>query len=284
MMETTWFSFRWSTEADTTQAKIVALTTDFGLKDPYVAEMKAVILSVCPNAVIVDVTHEVERFNIRMGAYVLAAAAPYFPKNTIHVAVVDPGVGGQRRSIIIHTERGFFVGPDNGLMFMAAEKQGIVAIREITNPKRMLPKVSNTFHGRDVFASTAGHLANGVSLTDFGPEIRDVFKPEFANVKQEENGLVGEVIIVDGFGNIITNINQSEMAAFQEESIVNVELSKSKLILGFHKSYAEAKVGEALVLVGSQGFVEIAVNQGSAAANFGAKPGDKVRLSLAKRK
>lgn len=279
-METRWFSSQWCTEADATQARIVALTTDFGLKDPYVAEMKAVILSVCPSAVIVDVTHEVEKFNIRMGAYVLAAAAPYFPRNTIHVAVVDPGVGSQRRSIIIQTKQGFFIGPDNGLMFMAAEKQGVIGIREITNPKRMLPQVSYTFHGRDVFAPTAGHLANGVPLTDFGPELRDLVKPKFATVVKEKNELVGEILHVDDFGTIITNMSSSEISAFPQESVVNVQLPKLKLKLDFRKSYTEVKVGEALVLVGSQGFVEIAVNQGSAAANFGAKPGDKIRLSL----
>src|SRR4030067_2462156 len=135
--------------------KIITLTTDFGLKDPYVAEMKAVILSTCPNVVIVDVTPEIEKFNIRMGAYVLASVAPYFPKGTIHVVVVDPGVGTQRRSLIIQTRKGFFVGPDNGILFLAAEKQGIIRIHEMTNRKLMSPHISNTFHGRDIFAPAA---------------------------------------------------------------------------------------------------------------------------------
>src|SRR3989337_251787 len=129
--------------------KIVSLTTDFGLRDPYVAEWKAAILGISANTVIVDVTHEVEKFNIRMGAYVLASAAPYFPKGTIHVAVVDPSVGTQRRPLLIQTGQGFFVGPDNGVLVLAAERQGIKSIHEITNQRLMLPHVSSTFHGRD---------------------------------------------------------------------------------------------------------------------------------------
>src|SRR4030067_2495796 len=123
-------------------ANIITLTTDFGLKDPYVAEMKAVILSLCPNVVIVDVTHEIEKFNIRMGAYVLASVAPYFLKGTIHVVVVDPGVGTQRRSLIIQTRKGFFVGPDNGVLFLAAGKQGIIHIQEVNKRKLMAPNIS----------------------------------------------------------------------------------------------------------------------------------------------
>src|SRR4030066_406520 len=129
---------------------MITLTTDFGLKDSYTAEMKAVILGICPHAVIVDITNEIAKFNVRMGAYVLASATPYFPKGTIHVVVVDPGVGTRRRSLLIQTKQGFFVGPDNGVLLLAAEKQGVTSIHEITNTKLMLPHVSNTFHGRDV--------------------------------------------------------------------------------------------------------------------------------------
>src|SRR4030042_3222942 len=118
---------------------MITLTTGFGLKDPYAAEMKAVILGISPNAVIIDITHEVAKFNVRMGAYVLSSAAPYFPKGTIHVAVVDPGVGTQRRPILIQTKQGFFVGPDNGILVLATENQGIKCIHEITNPRLMLP-------------------------------------------------------------------------------------------------------------------------------------------------
>src|SRR3990170_5025465 len=260
-------------------ANIITLTTDFGLKDPYVAEMKAVILSLCPNVNIVDVTHEIEKFNIRMGAYVLASVAPYFPKGTIHVVVVDPGVGTQRRSLIMQTRKGFFVGPDNGVLFLAAEKQGLVCIHEVTNRKLMLSHISNTFHGRDIFAPAAAHLANGVLPADFGPEIQDVFKPDFAKVTLSKGVLKGEVLHVDGFGNMITNFREEDLKHLRIEASINVELANSKMTLKLGKTYAETKPKETIALVGSHGYVEIAVNQGSAAEEFKAKPGYKILLS-----
>ena len=258
---------------------MITLTTDFGLKDPYAAEMKAVILGICPAAVIVDITHEISKFNVRMGAYVLASAAPYFPKGTIHVAVVDPGVGTRRRSILIQTKKGFFVGPDNGLLALAAENQGIKHIYEITNLKFMLSKVSSTFHGRDVFAPAAAHLASGVNPAEFGPEIREAAKPEFAKVTRRKSLLVGEVLHVDNFGNIITNINETKIARIRVKDAVNVELPDNKLNLKFCGAYADAEPNEPLALIGSQGYLEIALNQGDAAAKFNTKAGDKVTVS-----
>jgi len=261
--------------------KIITLTTDFGLKDPYVAEMKAAILGICPNAAIIDITHEIEKFSIRMGAYVLASAVPYFPKGTIHVAVVDPGVGTQRRPILIQTQQGFFIGPDNGLLILAAEHQGISRIHEITNSRFMLPRVSSTFHGRDVFAPAAAHLANGVQPTEFGPEIRDAVKPAFTKVTLRKDVLVGEVLHVDNFGNIMTNISEKEIARIRMKDVVNVELTNHKLKLKLCKAYGEATPQEPLALIGSHNYLEIAINQGNAAAEFKTKLGDKIKLSLA---
>jgi S-adenosylmethionine hydrolase len=261
--------------------KIITLTTDFGLRDPYAAEMKAAILGICPNVAIVDITHEIEKFNIRMGAYVLASAVPHFPKGAIHVAVVDPGVGTRRRPILIQTQQGFFVGPDNGLLILAAEHQGISRIHEITNPQFMLPRVSSTFHGRDVFAPAAAHLANGVHPTEFGPEIRDAVKPEFTKVTRRKDVLVGEVLHVDNFGNIITNIGEKEIARIHMKDVVNVELPNQKLKLKLCKAYGEAKPQEPLALMGSHNYLEIAINQGNAAAEFATKSGDKIKLSPA---
>ena len=167
-------------------APLFTLTTDFGLRDPYVAEMKAVILGLCKTAQIVDITHAVEKFSIRSGAYMLASAAPYFPKDTINIAVVDPGVGSERRSIIVETKKGFFVGPDNGLLVLAAQMQGIKRVFEITNKKLMLRKVSFTFHGRDVFAPAAAYLANGVPLEEFGAEVADIVKPRVCGGQKRE--------------------------------------------------------------------------------------------------
>jgi S-adenosylmethionine hydrolase len=257
---------------------LITLMSDFGLKDPYAAEMKAAILSICSNAVIVDITHEIEPFNIRMGAYVLASAVPYFPKDTIHVAVVDPGVGTKRRPILIQTKQGFFVGPDNGLLILAAETQFVESVHELTNPRFMLPKVSSTFHGRDIFAPVAAHLANGVHPAEFGPEILDVAKPEFAKVIRRNGALFGEVLHVDGFGNIITNISAKELANISVKKAVNVELSNCTLKLKLFKAYGETKSEEPLALIGSHNYLEIAINQGAAAEKFNAKPGDRIKI------
>lgn len=260
-------------------AKIITLTTDFGLKDPYVGEMKAAIVSICPDAVIVDITHEVKKFNVRMGAFMLACAAPYFPKGTIHVAVVDPGVGVEKRPLIILTSQGIFVGPDNGVLVLAAQKQDIIEARIITNPKLMLTDVSNTFHGRDVFAPAAAKLATGVPPNSFGPEVREAIKPDFAKVTFDHGFLMGEVLHVDGFGNIITNIDAKHLGQLHATGLISVNLPRFAGVLKRGKAYAEADLKEALVLMGSQGYVEIAVNQGSAARKFRAKPGDSITLS-----
>jgi len=259
--------------------KIITLTTDFGLRDPYVAEMKAAILCICSDAVIVDISHCIDKFNIRMGAYMLASASPHFPKGTVHVAVVDPGVGTQRRSLLIQTRQGFFVGPDNGVLLLAAERQDITSIHEITNPKLMLPNVSSTFHGRDVFAPAAAHLSNGVPPSDFGPGIRDVVKPEFAKVKRSNGTLIGEVLHVDGFGNVITNISEQDKTKLQAREWILAELPNRNLRLRFSKAYAEAKPKEALAIIGSHGYVELAVNQGNAGEAFHIKVGDMVKIS-----
>ena len=258
---------------------MITLTSDFGLKDPYVAEMKGVILNINPKATLIDITHDIEKFNIRMTAFMLASAAPYFPEGTVHLAVVDPGVGTQRRAILIQTKKGFFVGPDNGILILAAQNQGIEHVYQLTNPKFILPKISSTFHGRDIFAPAAAHLEKGVQPIEFGPEINDPIKPGFVKVKRGNGSLIGEVMHVDGFGNIITNINEKMVQNYAKK--VNVELPSISLILTVGKAYAQAKPKEPIVLIGSHGFMEIALNQGSAAEKFHAKAGDKVVLTVA---
>jgi len=260
--------------------KIITLTTDFGLRDAYAAEMKAAILGICPTATIVDVTHEVEKFNVRMGAYILASAARYFPKGTIHVAVVDPEVGTQRQPLLIQTNNGFFVGPDNGLLFLASKREGIVETRQITNRHLMLPEGSNTFHGRDIFAPAAAYLSNGVPPTEFGPVTRDFVKPDFARIKRRGTTLVGEVLYVDGFGNITTNISERDMTQLQLRRGC-LKLNDHELQLDISKTYGENKLHQLLALAGSHGYLEIAVNQGNAAKELGAKVGDKIILAKA---
>ncbi|MEM3704026.1 MAG: SAM-dependent chlorinase/fluorinase, partial [Candidatus Bathyarchaeia archaeon] len=254
------------------------LTTDFGLTDSYVAEIKAVILGINPFVEIVDISHHVEKFNIRMGAYVLARAAPYFPKGTIHMAVIDPGVGTKRKPILIETEKDFFIGPDNGVLALAADKQVIKHVYEIANPKYMLHRVSTTFHGRDIFAPAAAHLSKGISPSVFGPEIQRIVKPQFAKIIRKGSKLVGEIIHVNGFGNIVTNFTTEELESLRTRESLNIKIGETTLKLKLCKAYAEVKAKKPLAIIGSHDFLEISVNRGSAAEMFGVKPGEKVIL------
>lgn len=258
--------------------KVISFTSDFGLKDPYVAEIKAVILRICPAAMIVDVTHEVEKFNVRMGAFILSSVAQYFPEGTVHLAIVDPGVGTHRRSIIVETKNGFFVGPDNGLLMIGAQAQGIQEMRVIENKRLILSNVSNTFHGRDIFAPVTAHIANGVRLEEFGPEIADAVKPEFTRVTRNRGSLEGEVLYVDDFGNVITNIPDKEIFAFQGTAQVEF-LPQPPRQMKISTTYADAKAHEPIILIGSFGYLEIALNQGNAARAFSVKIGNKIKLS-----
>jgi S-adenosyl-L-methionine hydrolase (adenosine-forming) len=257
---------------------MITLTTDFGLKDPYVAEMKGAILSINSQAKIVDVSHGVDKFNVRMGAFMLATAAPYFPKGTIHLAVVDPGVGTERRAILVRTKQGFLVGPDNGVLMLAAQAQGIEHMYTLANPKFMLPQVSRTFHGRDIFAPAAAYLDEGVDPKEFGPEITDPVIPKFAAVERKGGSLFGEVLHVDGFGNVITNITQNELSTAKA---VKVNLHHFSLQLTITQTYAQAKPQEPAALIGSHSFLELAQNQGSFAEKYRVRAGDRIEIVVA---
>jgi len=255
---------------------VLSLLSDFGLKDPYVAEMKAVIYSINPDAPIVDVSHEVKKFDIQMGAFILASAAPYFPAKSVHVAVVDPGVGTSQRPIIVETAHSLYVGPDNGVLMLAASKETIVNVYEIANPGYMLSVVSSTFHGRDIFAPAAAHLSLGVSPSSFGSAINDYVFPDFAKPNIENGLLAGEVLYLDDFGNMISNISSEslEAAGLAGCRHVDVVLGEERLCLPLGSAYGDVSVGEALVLVGSTGFVEVAVNQGCASKTYNVAVGD----------
>jgi len=261
--------------------RVISLLTDFGLKDVYVAEMKATILQICPEACIVDISHMVEKFNVRMGAFLLACAAPYFPEGTIHVAVVDPGVGTKRRAIIVETARSWFVGPDNGLLVFAAEKEGIKHVYEIRSKAHMRSEVSQTFHGRDVFAPVAAHIARGVSASELGREITDYVIPEYARVRFEGKAVIGVVLHVDRFGNLVTNISKEclEKLGVKEGDLINVKIGKEKLCIRLCSAYGEVSMGEALAVVGSHGFLEFSVNLGDAAESFKAGAGTHIEVS-----
>ena len=194
---------------------IITLLTDFGHQDPFVGIMKGVILGLCPNASLVDLTHETAAYDILGGSFLLQSAVPYFPPGTIHVAVVDPGVGGPRRPILAQIDDQLFVAPDNGLLSYPMAHGTVRAVRAITAREYLLQPVSATFHGRDVFAPVAGHLARGVPPERFGPEIADAVRLPIPRPRLGEGGtLTGQVIRIDRFGNCITNIGRQDLEAF----------------------------------------------------------------------
>lgn len=260
---------------------IISLLSDFGQKDPYVAEMKAVILSINPQTFIVDISHEINKFDINMGAYFLASVAPFFPEGTIHVGVVDPGVGTIRRPIIIETSRSFYVGPDNGVLILAAQKEKIKNVFSIKNPKYVRSKISNTFHGRDIFAPAAAHLAKGIKVTDFGNIITDYIFPDFAKPYKNKDELVGLILHIDDFGNVITNISLEDIESLgiPKDVSFKVFLGGKYLNLKFCSTYGTVPVGSPLALIGSSNFLEIAINQGSASKIFNVKLNDSFHIS-----
>lgn len=259
---------------------VISLLTDFSLMDSYVAEMKASILSICPDAQIVDITHLVDKFDVRKGAFLLAGASTSFPQGTVHLAVIDAGVGSKRRPIVIETRSSLFVGPDNGLLVPAAASKGILHVYEITNPSLMRAEVSSTFHGRDLFAPVAAHLACGALVRECGPEIQD-----YQNLSHVEPTLRGktvrcEVQYVDSFGNVVTNLLQTYLSKLDLKFSVRVTVSVGRVRVParFVKTYSDLNQGEVGILVGSHGFLEIACRESSAAKRVRARSGADVRF------
>lgn len=262
-------------------APLVSLLTDFGLMDSYVSEMKAVILSICPAVRIVDISHVVEKFNIRTGAFLLASATASFPAGTVHVAVVDPGVGSARRPIVVETERSLYVGPDNGLLVPAAQAESILHVYEVTNRSMMRDEVSATFHGRDIFAPVAAHLACGAPAKECGVEIMDYMKPSYAEPRFAGKTILCEVFHIDGFGNIVTNLRSTQFSEFnlKAREKLGISLGKNRLSVRHVNTYSDLRENEFGLLVGSHGFLEIACREKSAAKRVGARTGMAVRFS-----
>ena len=260
---------------------VITLTTDFGLRDSYVAIMKGVILSICPSVRIIDISHEVRKFDVLSGAFILASAFSYFPKGTIHVGVVDPGVGTERKAIAIKTKNYFFIGPDNGLLTLASKIDGIVEIRLIENEELFLQNVSSTFHGRDIFAPVAAHIARGVKVEEIGRRIDDFINLSLEFGKIEEGKIKGKIVHIDRFGNLITSIEGKLLLDMIDYGgKVTMELGDEHFELPLLKSYGYAKEGDLLLTIGGSGFVEISVNKGSAFKRLGASVGEKVILVL----
>lgn len=248
----------------------ITITTDFGLDDGYVGTMKGVILSIAPEVTIVDISHAIRPQNILQAIYILSTATPYFPRNTIHIVVVDPGVGTERRPIAVFTERATYIGPDNGVFSGVYRDETVHEIRWLTNPAYRLPRVSNTFHGRDIFAPAAAYLARGVAPADLGPLVTDPVTVALpAPERRPDGSLHGRVLHADRFGNLITDIPE----AWLEGRADWVFTIGGRRIVGFHSTYGRVAPGELLVLGGSDGLLEVAIREGNAAATLGIGPG-----------
>lgn len=260
---------------------LVSLLTDFGLADPFVAELKAVILSICHGARIVDVTHEVAEFDVRMGAFLLAEAAPSFPPGTVHVAVVDPGVGSSRRAIVVKTKRSTYIGPDNGLLILAAQREEIVGVFEISNKSMMRRKVSPTFHGRDVFAPTAAHIACGGRPEDCGARVSDYVPSPFHDPVMSDGSATCEVLHVDRFGNLATNVTDMHFKHlhFKLGQEVQLSIKRRKILAQVVRTFSDLHRNQVGVMLGSHGFMEIACRESNAAKRLRIKRGNVVHVS-----
>lgn len=261
--------------------RIITLTTDFGLRDGFVGAMKGVILNINPQATLVDISHDIAPQNVEQGAFLFANAARFFPANTIHVVVVDPGVGSARRPIAMQIGETIMVAPDNGVLTQASLKlqvssqnpQPQISVVHLNRPEYWLATISRTFHGRDIFAPVAAHLSLGVPIEKMGEPIDDWVRLEIATAARNVDGtIVGKVMHIDHFGNLITNVPAEMLGELNEARIETGRF----VLSGIRQTYAEAKPGEPLVLVSSSGNLEIAMRDGNAAVTLGIKTGDQV--------
>lgn len=258
--------------------KIMTLLSDFGSNSSYVSQMKGIALSMT-DAAIVDITHDIAPHNILEGAFILRTSVTHFPAGTVHVAVVDPGVGTARRGIVVATRSQILVGPDNGILIPAAKYLGDFTVYEITNKNLMLRSVSNTFHGRDVFTPVAAYILNGILFEQIGPIITDFVDLDFGISETTGNTATGKIIYIDSFGNIITNIDgiRLKQVLCYDKKIMLI-LGDKKLEIPFVKSYNFVKKGELLATIGSSNFLEIALNQGNASKKLGVKPFEDFKI------
>jgi S-adenosyl-L-methionine hydrolase (adenosine-forming) len=259
---------------------IVTFTTDFGLHDHYAGTMKGVVLGICPQARLIDITHDVPAFSTYAGAYAIDQAAPFFPAGTVHVVVVDPGVGTARKPLLLETSGQFFVGPDNGVLSLVRLRDANSKIREITNRQLWLPNPSSTFHGRDIFAAVAAALAGGtVRPDDVGPALPQMESlAELEPVKVAPEVWHGRLLSADRFGNLITNFKMSSVGTLACETF-SLRIGNRE-ICRFQKNFGEAGAHQCFAYPGSSGYVEVGMNRESAAYTLKAAPGDAVTLRL----
>ncbi len=254
---------------------LITLLTDFGLSDAYTAMMKGAALSINRNAAIIDITHCINVGSIFQGADILQEAFSFFPENTVHVAVVDPGVGSSRRLIAAKAADHFFVAPDNGILWPIIEKNSNAQIVELTNEDYFLPHVTSTFHGRDIFAPVAAHISLGVELSQLGKPITDPEKLTLPQPYIKDDILKGEITRVDNFGNIITNIKKEHLKNYLGDNLPVIQIGEYK-ITGIFETYSDREKGELLALFSSADHLEIAVNLGKASEYLNKDP-DEIR-------
>jgi len=258
--------------------RIITFLTDFGLKSSYVAQMKGVVLSIC-DAKLIDITHNVSPHNIQEGAFNLLTAVNYFPVGTVHVAVVDPGVGTNRRGIIVTTKSQILVGPDNGVLIPAAKLLGDFTVYEIKNSAYMMESRSDTFHGRDVFAPVAAHIINNVPFERIGPKTESYVNLDFRKPVVDKEGVIGEILYVDHFGNVVTNIPKNNIKKFFDfNKKIKMLIGGKKHSMFFVRSYGMVEKNSFLTTINSSGLLEISINQGNAAEKLKVQPGEKIKI------
>ncbi|HYY91531.1 MAG TPA: SAM-dependent chlorinase/fluorinase [Candidatus Dormibacteraeota bacterium] len=260
---------------------LITLLSDFGLDDPYLAQMKGVIASIVPDIGLIDISHGIEKHNIAIGSYVLETTVPLFPHDSIHVAVVDPGVGGARLPIVIECDRGVLVGPDNGLMARAAARLGLKTVYQIKSNQFQKDQVSSTFHGRDVFAIAAARLAEGRKPSDVGPEQSTIVRLDIPSIGFMKERVRCNIIYIDSFGNVVTNISDGDLHrhGFQDSKEVEVLTRRGRKVRGLvARSYSDIPTSRFGLLVGSQGYVEIALKEASAAKKLRVKVLDPLEI------
>ncbi|HZP22613.1 MAG TPA: SAM-dependent chlorinase/fluorinase [Terriglobales bacterium] len=265
-----------------TESRIVTFTTDFGLNDPFVGIMHGVVLNLHPETTIVDICHAVASYNVFDGAWTIAQSYRFFPPRTVHVVVVDPGVGSERRPVIVETADYLFVAPDNGVLSLVEAREEKFVVRHVTAERYFLHPVSQTFHGRDIFAPVAGWLSKGVDPAEFGPQMSDYVRLPLRKVEHlSGNSLRGEVLKVDKFGNLITNIGELDAPALFTSHPPEISiLIAGETITRICRSYAEGGDAEIIAIIGSSGYLEIAARQASAAEKLAASVGTPVGVLL----
>jgi S-adenosylmethionine hydrolase len=255
----------------------VVFMTDFGIIDDSVALCKGVMYGITPNLRIVDLTHQVNAFSIQDGARFLFGATPYYPPGTVFVVVVDPGVGSSRKAVVVKSRRGqFFVLPDNGLMTLVEDRDGVESIREITNSDWMVgAKISSTFHGRDIFSPVGAHIARGDDWTRVGPMVKDLVRLDLEPAKVDDKGLTGEVIALDGpFGNVITNISADDFLklGYERGDTLRIRIAKHEFEMPFVRTFSDVPLKKPLLFIDSRGRASFALNQENFAAVYGIEP------------